>query len=302
MRERSLISIVTACYNSEAFIERTYASVKAQTYRNVEWIVVNDGSTDGTLKKLARLCDEGLIPIVVLDLPENVGSERAIREGVWRARGQFTLILDHDDELISTALDTLTGHWEAFPSSHDRLSGVGGRCRDQNGCLVGTPLPVSPMISNELEVRHIYKVRGELAGMVRTDVLRKEFGEFERGMTHGLVWCRIARKYNAIYTDDVVRIYHTNIPTSMTRAKIRFPDGAMRACLCNLNENSDYLSRAPIFFLKETLLYAKYCLYAKKPLRQSLRQLNRPTLRAVFCICLPLIPTLVVRDWARRLL
>ena len=300
MHERPLISVVTACYNSEAFIERTYASVKAQTYKNLEWIVVDDGSRDDTFGALNRFPADGVIPIELLALSENCGSERAIRQGVLRARGEFTLILDHDDELVPTALEALMDHWAAFAGSHDRLSGVGGRCRDENGEFVGTPLPSSPMVTNELELRHVYKVRGELAGMVRTDVLREAFSEFERGMTHGMMWYRIARRYNAIFTNDVVRIYHTDIPTSMSRAGVRYPEAAMRAVLCYLNENADYIGRDLPFFVKQTVIYARYCKGAGKPASESLRHLNSRLLRLVYRACLPFLPLLALRDRAMR--
>lgn len=300
VRERPLISVVTACYNSAAFVERTYASVKALTYKNLEWIVVDDGSTDDTLGRLKDFAAERVIPIEILDLGENCGSERAIRQGVLRARGQFTLILDHDDEVVPTALDTLLNHWEAFVGNHDRLTGVSGRCRDENGKFVGTPLPVSPLVTNELELRHVYKVRGELAGIVRTDVLREAFSEFERGMTHGLMWYRIARRYNTICTNDVVRIYHTDVPTSMSRAGGRYPEAAKRAVLCYLNENADYIGRDLPFFVKQTVLYARYCRYAGKAPGESSRELKSRLLRFVYRACVPLLPLLAIRDRARR--
>lgn len=300
MHEGPLISIVTACYNGAAFVERTYASVKALTYKNLEWIVVDDGSTDDTLRRLNEFAADRLIPIEIVALGKNVGSEGAIRQGVLRARGQFTLILDHDDEVVPTALDTLMGFWEGFAGSHERLSGVGGRCRDENGKFVGTPLPASPMVTNELELRHVYKVRGELAGMVRTDVLREAFSEFERGMTHGMMWYRIARKYNAIFTNDVVRIYHTDVPTSMSRAGSRYPEAAMRAVLCYLNENADYIGRDLPFFVKQTVIYARYCKGAGKPADESMRHLNSRLLRLVYRACPPFLPLWAIRDWARE--
>lgn len=300
VRERPLISVVTACYNSGAFVERTYASVKALTYGNLEWIVVDDGSTDDTLRRLNGFAAERVIPIEILDLGENCGSERAIRQGVLRARGQFTLILDHDDEVVPTALDTLMNHWEAFVGNHDRLTGVSGRCCDENGKFVGTPLPMSPMVTNELDLRHIYKVRGELAGIVRTDVLREAFSEFERGMTHGLMWYRIARRYNTICTNDVVRIYHTDVPTSMSRAEIRYPKAAMRAAMCYLNENADYIGRDLPFFIKQTVIYARHCRQAGEALGESRRKLESHLLRLVYLACLPLLPLFAIRDRARR--
>ncbi|TGR59885.1 glycosyltransferase family 2 protein, partial [Mesorhizobium sp. M2D.F.Ca.ET.223.01.1.1] len=53
----ALVAVVIPAYNAEPFIERTLASVLAQTHRNIEIIVVDDGSTDGTASIVRRLAD-----------------------------------------------------------------------------------------------------------------------------------------------------------------------------------------------------------------------------------------------------
>jgi len=296
MTDCSLISIITACYNSSPFIERTYASLKAQVYKNIEWVVVNDGSTDDTLSVLRTFEQEGAIRVVIVDQALNLGHEKAICAGIQRTSGEFTLILDHDDELLPNALQMLMRRWYNFTGSRNNLSGVAGRCIDQNGVFVGTPLKVSPIVTNELELRHVYKIRGELAGMTKTDVLKEAFTGFERGMTHGIMWYRISRKYNGICSNDVIRVYHTNVPTSMSSAKIKYPEGARQACLAYLNENSDYLTKDPFFFFKQTIMYAKHCVYAKKSFIKTWRELRPLLVRIFYFMSLPLLPLLIVRD------
>jgi glycosyltransferase involved in cell wall biosynthesis len=87
-----LCSVVTPAYNAEAFVGEAIASALAQTYRPLEIIVVNDGSTDATAEVLAGFGSQ----ITVLE-QENAGPSRARNRGVAAARGEVVAFLDADD-------------------------------------------------------------------------------------------------------------------------------------------------------------------------------------------------------------
>ena len=97
-----LISVVIPCYNSGATLAQTVASVKAQTWTNLEIIVVDDGSTEpNTCAVLAAL--EGA---TVASQP-NSGLPAARNAGFRAARGEYVLPLDADDWLEPTALEEM---------------------------------------------------------------------------------------------------------------------------------------------------------------------------------------------------
>ena len=54
--ETELISLIVPCYNVEAYLDDCLKSIEKQTYENFEVILVNDGSTDGTLDKILKFC------------------------------------------------------------------------------------------------------------------------------------------------------------------------------------------------------------------------------------------------------
>ncbi len=87
------VSIVTATYNSAKTVEDTLRSVIGQTYRNIEYIIVDGGSTDGTLDILDRYRDH----IAVLISEPDGGIYDAFNKGVRRARGEIVAILNSDD-------------------------------------------------------------------------------------------------------------------------------------------------------------------------------------------------------------
>lgn len=91
----SLISIIVATYNNEKFIGKCLDSLVNQTYENIEVIVVNDGSTDGTGEICERYSD--LYDKVRYFFKENGGVSSARNLGISKVRGDYIAFVDADD-------------------------------------------------------------------------------------------------------------------------------------------------------------------------------------------------------------
>lgn len=113
------ISIVTACYNSTEFLHRLHASLGRQTFRDFEWVTVDDMSSDATLELLKALNSPGLGGMRAYALPQNTGGGVAIGLGVERAAGEILLIVDHDDELEDFALQVVVDEWKEVVNRSD---------------------------------------------------------------------------------------------------------------------------------------------------------------------------------------
>ena len=100
-----LISVVVPVYNVERCVERSLRSVTSQTYRNIEIVAVNDGSTDGSLA-VVKACAAADSRIKVVDTP-NRGLLRAWGEGVSQAAGDYVCFLDSDDTLEPGIVEAL---------------------------------------------------------------------------------------------------------------------------------------------------------------------------------------------------
>lgn len=103
--QTELISVIMAAYNIEAYIERGVRSVCGQTYRNLEIIVVDDGSTDDTGRILDKLA-EGDARIRVIH-EENGGPARARNTGIAAAKGSYIGFVDGDDWIDSDMYEKL---------------------------------------------------------------------------------------------------------------------------------------------------------------------------------------------------
>jgi glycosyltransferase involved in cell wall biosynthesis len=99
----NLVSIVVPVYNRSSFVKLCLNSLVQQSYKNLELIIVNDGSTDDSLrvikgwKKALRIPKHKKNRILIVDFPRNVGVAGAIHTGLFLARGEFIAMQDSDD-------------------------------------------------------------------------------------------------------------------------------------------------------------------------------------------------------------
>lgn len=101
-------------YNAERFIEESVVSVINQTYRDWELIVVDDGSTDGTVLKLQQI-EQAEPRLRVFTLPINSGSPAYPRNaGIEKARGRYIAFIDGDDRWLPKKLEYQVATMELY--------------------------------------------------------------------------------------------------------------------------------------------------------------------------------------------
>ena len=105
MAEKStpLVSVIVPCYNQAQFLDEAIDSVFAQTYSNIEIIVVNDASTDAeSVEILSGYTRE---KTTVIHHKENKGLSEARNTGIQAAKGEYILPLDSDDRIAPTYIE-----------------------------------------------------------------------------------------------------------------------------------------------------------------------------------------------------
>ena len=107
--KKPLVSVVSMSMNSSQFIEETISSVRKQTYNNIEHIIIDGGSTDGTLKIIDSYKE-------VICVSEKETSDFPAFEASWKgfrkAKGEFIIWLCisdnlHDENWVATAVQEL---------------------------------------------------------------------------------------------------------------------------------------------------------------------------------------------------
>lgn len=134
MNANPLISIVTPLYNAEAVFEGTFGSVIAQTFKDFEWVIVDDCSTDGSFALAVKLI-EGHSNIHLFQMPHNGGSAEARNKGLDEAKGKYITFLDADDLLDPEYLEKQL----AFIKEHGPIISSAYRRKTEQTCTTFTP-------------------------------------------------------------------------------------------------------------------------------------------------------------------
>lgn len=207
-----LFTVFTPTFNRANLLPSVYRSLLAQQRSDFEWIVVDDGSTDGTEVLVTSWIRESVFPIRYIR-QQNSGKHVAINRGVSAARGILFVIVDSDDELAPGALRSIEDAWFSIAEELRRTyAGVAGLCAFKDGRLVGTPFPKSKFVTNNVDLRSRHRVKGDKFEVYRVDVLREfpfpeNMGAF---VAEGLVWNRVARKYQTLCVNSIwaIKEYH----------------------------------------------------------------------------------------------
>ena len=106
---RNKVSIVIPVYNSEMFLKESMDSILNQSYKNIEVIVVNDGSTDNSQQILEQYCDK----ITIIN-QKNSGLASALITGIKKSSGKWFKWFSPDDVMFYNAIETLVDEAEKY--------------------------------------------------------------------------------------------------------------------------------------------------------------------------------------------
>jgi glycosyltransferase involved in cell wall biosynthesis len=258
-------TVFTPTYNRSYALPRVYESLKHQTFRDFEWLIVDDGSTDNTKELVEIWQTEGLFPIRYF-WQKNGHKKMAYNRGVKEARGELFFCWDSDDAALPESLDVFNWHWCHIPEAErTRFAAVWCLCLNEEGNIIGDKFPEDVFDSDTLEIFFRHKVRGEKWACLRTDVLRQfPFPENVQGLVpEGVVWSAIAKCYKTRFINQALRIYHIESDSVCRAEAEKNADGLAlwtREELCN---NLQWFFYNPLWFLKMAANYTRFHLHLK---------------------------------------
>lgn len=212
-----LVSILTPCYNSEAYIQRMLDSILNQTYPNIELICIDDGSNDKTAQII-----QAYIPVfesknlsLIYMSRKHSGQAAAVNAGLKIMKGDYFCLLDSDDYLIESSVEkrveALDAHREYsvvvsdyYIVNEDDLGTIIGRGNDYIGDLAYQPYQFYLTLTG-------YSSITPVGYMIRTADMRKinpqmEINECQEGQNYQIL-LPLYYHYKRMYLHDPLAFY-----------------------------------------------------------------------------------------------
>lgn len=224
-KESNNISIVIPIFNNRDTVKRCLVSVRQQTFKDYEIIVVDDGSIDGG----AEVAKNYLNETDLLISQDNRGVGAARNRGIQNAKGTFIAFIDADDEWKGNHLDILSNLSNLYPQAG--LYATGYCTKYENGMVTETTIRSKNGNKQHSLIMNYFKIYAGIgiihtsSVMVQSEVLRK-FGSFIEKEPYGEdgdLWARIALYYPLAFDFHITETYHREHKRKINRNQIRIP-------------------------------------------------------------------------------
>lgn len=183
-----MITILTPTYNRSYTLKRLYDSLCAQEIYDFEWVIVDDGSSDGTRQLVFEFISQDKFKIVYL-YQVNSGKHVALNFGANQANGKYIFIVDSDDALENYAIVVVCEKIKSFPG----FVGYCFRKKTFSGVSIGNVLAKDELVTNPTQAGNLLK--GDLAYVFSTSsFLSNPFPVFasEKFVPELYIWNKIS--------------------------------------------------------------------------------------------------------------
>lgn len=206
-----MISVVIPLYNKEKSIASTLRTVLNQTFSDYEIVIVNDGSTDGSVEEIEKVQDDR---IRLVHQP-NAGVSAARNRGIEEAKGDLIAFLDADDEWKPEYLATQYHLFQKYPECS--VFACNYEFRDVSGKVTPTLIHKLPFVGEDGILSNYFEVAScshppicSISVMVKKQVMQA-IGGFPVGVTSGedlLTWARLSINDHIAFCKRSLAIYN----------------------------------------------------------------------------------------------
>ena len=202
-----MITVLTPTFNRGG-LQSLWDSLQKQTVKDFEWLVVDDGSTDGTKDLITQLQEKSDFPIRYI-YKSNGGKHTALNVGIQTICSELTFIVDSDDCVTDDAVESILKIHKKYRSQNN-ICGYAFLRAFPDGKVNGKKFDVDEKIGSYIDVR----VNGDDTGADKAEVFKthclKEFPfpEYpnEKFLGEDLVWVRMARKYEMVHINKAIYV------------------------------------------------------------------------------------------------
>lgn len=202
------LTIFTPTYNRAALLTRGFESLKRQTCKDFLWLIIDDGSTDGTGELVSRWLREPLDFEVRYIHKENGGLHTAYNEAISQTETPLCVCVDSDDYMPEDAVEKILRCWQERGS--DRVAGIVGLDCRPDGSVLGDPLPEQETVNLIDLLTGKYPLRnGDRTNVVRTELYKRyapmKVFPGEKNFNPHYLHLQISRDYDFLVLNENLR-------------------------------------------------------------------------------------------------
>lgn len=204
---KPLVSVVIPCYNHEDFVQASIQSVINQTYENIELIIIDDGSKDGSIAKIeemTKLCEQRFVNFEFRSRP-NKGLSATLNEAIEWCQGEYYSGIASDDVILSHKLKVQV---EFLNSHHNVLAVFGGvQHIDENDKIIATSLSKSRYYDFKRIIMHKFDLPA-VTQLIRLQAL-KETGGYDSSiiLEDWYMWLKLTKHGSIYYMSEIFALY-----------------------------------------------------------------------------------------------
>ena len=206
------ITIMTPVYNRRSTIQRTIDSVKKQKFKNIEYIIIDDGSTESIDDIVQEFMDSTKLPVMFIK-KTNGGVHTARNLGYRYGRGELVVCIDSDDELMPEACEVFYKTWQSIPKDkRNEYWQMKARLVDGNNREVSALFPDNINdLSKEQARKYFSLAKGDQIGCRVLSIMKKNLFPEPDGVTfvtENVRWLPLENKFRSWGIDKAVSIVH----------------------------------------------------------------------------------------------
>lgn len=217
-------SIVIPLYNKQKHIKRAVDSVLAQTVKDFECIIIDDGSTD----KSAEIVKEYTDPRICLIQQKNAGGSAARNRGIDAAQNEYIAFLDADDEWLPDFLKTISYLIAKYPDAGayaTALKKIGIDGKEMKRTVKGIPKSDNwdGLIFNTIQILSYGPGPLTTSSSCVPKSIFNQVGRFPYGVKRYQdtdLWIRIGIKYKVAFSSKICAIYYRNVDNSVSNTHL----------------------------------------------------------------------------------
>lgn len=263
-----MVTVLTPTYNRKSTLPKLYESLLRQTSFDFEWLIIDDGSTDGT-EQLVKGFKTDKFPIHY-HKKKNGGKHTALNYSHHFIAGETVVIVDSDDYLTNDAIETICKDWEQFKTD-DSIAVLSYQRKNERGQALSVSCDEMYKIDDDINYRVNKNIVGDRCEVIRISTFVSfKFPEFEheRFIGEGWLWTNIARRFKTVYISNPIyncEYLEGGLSKSGRLFRMNNPLGMMENCKVYFDKPVCLRVR-----LKTMLLYGMYMFCSDRRLKQSI--------------------------------